>query len=258
MSDDAILRAVGVSKRFGAFSAVTDVDYVLREGEVAGIIGPNGAGKSTFFNLMTGLYAPTQGRIEFRGRDVTRLDAHQRVALGIVRTFQLVSVFGSLSVIENLILSVLRFREGAMKPWRFLFAKAHSVEVEDACLAALQRVGIAHLASAPTSTLSYGDKRRLEIAMSLSLNPRVLLLDEPLAGLGDGEITEVLELVREVCKSVTLVIIEHKISRIVDLVGRLSVMCEGRLLADGDPRRVLEDPEVRRVYWGDKAVAAAS
>ncbi len=250
MPKEVILESKSVSKRFGDFTAVDRVSYQLLQGEAAGIIGPNGAGKSTFFNLLTGLYTPTEGQISLFSQDVTKMRADQRVRLGVVRTFQLVSVFDTLSVLDNLVLSVARFDPKVSKKYRFILGSAHPSHVVDACIAALERVGIRHLAQEMTAELSYGDKRKLEIAMGLALKPKVLLLDEPLAGLSDGEITEVLELVRQVKKELTLVIIEHKISRIVDLVTRLSVMHEGKLIADGPPHEVLQDATVREVYWG--------
>lgn len=250
MPSEAILESVAASKRFGNFTAVDQVSYRLYEGEAAGIIGPNGAGKSTFFNLLTGLYTPTSGTISFYGRDVTRLSAEQRVRMGVVRTFQLVSVFDTLSVLDNLVLTVARLAHKSGAGPGFLIGSAHPGSVLNRCNAALDRVGIRHLAGMTTASLSYGDKRKLEIAMALAIEPRVLLLDEPLAGLSDAEIREIIALITNVRKELTLVIIEHKISRIVELVSRLSVMHEGRLIADGPPDKVLAEPLVRQVYWG--------
>ena len=251
MQNEVILESKSISKRFGDFTAVEQVSYQLLCGESAGIIGPNGAGKSTFFNLLTGLFPPTEGQISLFSQDVTNLRADQRVGLGVVRTFQLVSVFNTLSVLDNLVLSVVRSDPKARGKSRFILGSSHPTYIINECNEALERVGIHHLAQEMTAELSYGDKRKLEIAMGLALKPQVLLLDEPLAGLGDGEITEVLDLIRRVKKELTLVIIEHKISRIVDLVSRLSVMHEGKLIADGSPDEVLQDPMVRQVYWGD-------
>jgi branched-chain amino acid transport system ATP-binding protein len=251
MSSGVILESRHVGKRFGDFAAVTDVSWQLRAGEAAGIIGPNGAGKSTFFNLLTGLHAPTDGTVHLDGADVTRMRAERRVGLGLVRTFQLVSVFDSLTAVDNLVLSVLRAGE-RRRPLRFLLGDARAPGIVAPCLAALERVGMRAKADVPVSELSYGDKRRLEIALALSLKPRVLLLDEPLAGLSDGEIREILALVASLRGTLSLVIIEHKISHIVDLVSRLSVMHEGRLVAEGAPQAVLRDPLVRKVYWGDE------
>lgn len=250
MSGEVILESRGATKRFGDYTAVEGVSYKVAAGESAGIIGPNGAGKSTFFNLLTGLFAPSEGQIFFGGQDVTAFDAERRVALGLVRTFQLVSVFNSLPVLDNLILAVTRFSpDYDFKPG-FMLGSAHKRHIVDACKAHLERVGLGNMAWVLADELSYGDKRKLEIAMAMALKPQVLLLDEPLAGLSDVEISEVQKLILAVKHEFTLVIIEHKISRLLDLVTRLSVMHEGRLIADGDPDKVLDDPLVREVYWG--------
>ncbi len=250
MPESAILETRDVTKRFDGFVAVSGVTYRLGEGEVAGIIGPNGAGKTTLFNLLTGMFPPTGGTVLFRGADITRSPAHERVTRGVVRTFQLVSVFDQLSVRENLVLALVRARGGLARKGGFFFGDAGRPEIGEACGEALALVGLEEKASRETSSLSYGDKRKLEIALSLTLRPAVLLLDEPFAGLSDGEIVEVLGLIHRVKKDFSLVIIEHKISRIVDLVTRLSVMHEGKLIADGEPRKVIEEPLVRQVYWG--------
>jgi branched-chain amino acid transport system ATP-binding protein len=248
-----VLESRGIGKRFGEFAAVTDVSYRLEENEVAGIIGPNGAGKSTFFNLLTGLHRPTAGAVSLAGRDVTGLRADQRVTLGLVRTFQLVSVFDSLTALDNLVLSVLHAGDPRPGLFSFLLGRARAPATRRAAQEALERVGLQDRAGTAVSSLSYGDKRKLEIAMALALRPSVLLLDEPLAGLSDGEIHEVLALVRGLRGRLSLVIIEHKISHLVELVSRLSVMHDGRLIAEGPPEAILRDPTVRKVYWGDEA-----
>jgi len=196
------------------------------------------------------MFPPTSGTVLVRGEDVTRRPAHERVARGVIRTFQLVSVFDQLSVRENLVLSVVRREDLRSRKGGFFFRDAARSEITDACGEALALVGLGDKASCATSSLSYGDKRKLEIALALSLRPAALLLDEPFAGLSDAEIGEVLELIHRFKESFSLVIIEHKISRIVDLVSRLSVMHEGKLIAEGDPKKVIEEPLVRQVYWG--------
>jgi len=245
-----LLVAQGLTKRFGGLTAVNRVDFSVHEGQIAGVIGPNGSGKTTLFNLLSGYFPPTEGSISFLGQDITRLTPYQRVVLGMSRTFQLVSVFNSLQVWENLVLSTLRFKRGHASPGRFYFRTAREREIVDDCIQALKTVGLESRASLPTSQLSYGDKRKLEIAIALSLRPKLLLLDEPLAGLSDHEIGEVLSLIHQMKQGFTLVIIEHKISKIVDLVERLSVMNEGRVSAEGKPDQVLQDPAVRECYWG--------
>lgn len=257
MSSSILIQTKGLSKRFNGLAAVHDVNFELKEGEVAGIIGPNGAGKSTFFNLLTGFFPPSEGKIFFTGRDITAVPSYQRVTMGLVRTFQLVSVFESLTTLNNLILANIRSNTHYTSKRKFFFKDAHQAETVDACLKALKTVGISDRADVKTFELSYGAKRKLEIALALSLRPRVLLLDEPLAGLSDVEISEVLDLIRLVKKNFTLILIEHKISRIVDLVERLSVMHEGRLIAEGKPQEVLCDPLVRQVYWGREEVTCS-
>lgn len=245
-----VLDARGITARFGAFTAVDGASYTLREGEIAGIIGPNGAGKSTFFNLLTGLVRPAAGTVHLAGEDVTRRTPHQRVRRGLARTFQLVSVFEALATLDNLVLAALRSDPALARGVRFLLGSARRPALVGACTAALERVGLAGKAGLPAAELSYGEKRRLEITLALALGPRVLLLDEPFAGLSDVEIAEVLALVRGLQGRLAIVIIEHKLSHVVDLVSRLSVMHEGRFVADGKPREVLSDATVRAVYWG--------
>jgi len=184
--------------------------------------------------------------------------SYHRVRMGLVRTFQLVSVFESLTALDNLVLAKIQFNENYASKRRFFFRGARPTETLDACLEALQTVGIIDKANVKAFELSYGDKRKLEIALALSLNPRILLLDEPLSGLSDVEISEVLDLIRVVKKNFTLILIEHKISRIIDLVERLSVMHEGRLIAEGKPQEVLCESLVRQVYWGREEVKCFS
>jgi branched-chain amino acid transport system ATP-binding protein len=247
-----MIETQGVGIRFGAFVAVRDVDYRVTKGETAGIIGPNGAGKSTLFNLLTGMHKPTWGSVRFQGEDVTSLSAENRVGRGIIRTFQLVSVFDSLSVFENMAIAVVRAGTEYRSWWHFLVGASRSESISGRVDQSLGRVGLGQKAGTNVAELSYGDKRKLEIGMALSLEPTLLLLDEPFAGLSDVEITEVVALIRTLQENLTIVIIEHKISRIVDLVDRLSVMHEGHLIADGLPNDVLCDPTVRRVYWGER------
>jgi branched-chain amino acid transport system ATP-binding protein len=250
-----ILAVEGLSKHFGGLIAVNKVKFAINEGEAAGIIGPNGSGKTTFFNLLSGFFPPTEGRISFFGEDITSVPPYQRVTKGMVRTFQLVSVFNSMSVWENLVLSGIRFKEKHTSARRFFFSSTKNEEIQESCLEALRLVGLENHALTTTSELSYGSKRLLEIGIALSLNPKLLLLDEPLSGLGDVEISEVLELLHRVKKDLTLVVIEHKLSKIVNLVERLCVMNEGNIICEGNPDHVLCDPSVRECYWGKGEVS---
>jgi branched-chain amino acid transport system ATP-binding protein len=255
--DNIILETQQVTKSFGGLAAVDGVDFRLQEGERVGIIGPNGAGKTTFFNLLTGLFPPTSGKILHANqgiRDITNTQPYERVKMGIIRTFQLVSVFNSLQVSENLVLANVRFSDDYAVKQRFFFKKISHAEIAERCRQALTLVALEGKGGMLTRELSYGDKRKLEIAIALSLKPKILLLDEPFSGLSEYEIEEVLALLGKIRDKFALVIIEHKISRILDLVQRLSVMHEGRIIANGNPQEVLADPLVREVYWGKEGV----
>ena len=249
-TEQPIIETKGATINFNGLVAVDSVNFTMKEGEAIGVIGPNGAGKTTFFNLLTGLFFPTGGKIFFFGKDITTVPPHKRVIMGIVRTFQLVSVFDSLPVIDNLILSTHRISGNHEPKGKFFFADAHRSNIEEKCMDALKLMGIESKAHLMTSELSYGDKRKLELAVALSLNPKILLLDEPFAGLSDMEIVEVSQIMQKVKKKFSFVIIEHKISHITDLVQRLCVLHEGKLIAEGPPSEVLCNPLVREVYWG--------
>jgi len=227
-----IITARRVTKRFGALTAVDNVDYTLREHEVAGIIGSNGAGKTTFFNLLTGYFLPDEGTILHKGEDVTRMTPQQRVARGLMRTFQLTSTFDNLSVVDNLVLA---------------FFRAH--RNEEKIRAILDTFELEPVRERLVKNLSLGEKRRLEIAMAVLVEPEVLLLDEPLAGLAESEVRGVLDVLRRHIGRQTILIVEHKISHVKDFVERLTVMHEGRIIADGGYEECLRHPEVRRSYW---------
>src|SRR4030043_269528 len=226
-----VLQAEGLSKHFGGLVAVDRVSFQIQPNESVGIIGPNGSGKTTFFNLLTGFFPPTQGRIHFFGKDITGIAPDQRVLRGMVRTFQLVSVFNSLTVWENLVLSSLRFHQESLSEWNFLFSPANRESIRKGCFEAMKGVGLGKNWQTMTSELFYGSKRMLEIGIALSLRPKLLLLDEPLSGLSDMEIAEVLEILKRIKRDLTLIIIEHKLSKILSLVERLCVMNEGGFIA---------------------------
>jgi branched-chain amino acid transport system ATP-binding protein len=259
MSSDActdILRADSVTKRFGALTAVDRVSYRVRRNEVAGIFGSNGAGKTTFFNLLTGYYLPDEGTIWYRDRDITRAPVQERVALGMMRTFQLTSTFDNLSVVDNLVLSFFRaHRKHSLL--RMLLGTCRRHRNEDKVLAALETFDLKEQRDKAVRHLSLGEKRRLEIAMSMLAEPAVLLLDEPLAGLAESEIRAVLDVLRSHKGSQTIVIVEHKISAVKDFVERLVVMHEGRVIAEGSYDECMQHPEVRRSYWQIEADTAA-
>jgi branched-chain amino acid transport system ATP-binding protein len=244
----AIITAENVNKRFGGVVAVDRVNYTLAENEFAGIIGSNGAGKTTFFNLLTGYYAPDEGVISYRGEDITHEPPQRRVAKGITRTFQLTSTFDNLSVRDNLILAFFgAYRQ--VPVIQLLFHTRRAYHNEPKVLAALETFNLNHLRDRLVTSLSLGEKRRLEIAMAIMTEPKVLLLDEPLAGLSESEIKMILGVLKRHVGRQTILIVEHKISHVQNLLERLSVMHEGRIIADGPCDECLRHPEVRRSYW---------
>jgi branched-chain amino acid transport system ATP-binding protein len=243
-----IIRAEGVTKRFGALVAVDRVDYVLHEKEVAGIIGSNGAGKTTFFNLLTGFFLPDAGRLLYRGEDITRATPRRRVDLGMMRTFQLTATFENLSVVDNLVLAFFRaHRKSSLLHLLLNTRKRHRSDPR--ILENLETFDLASTAEKEVRHLSLGEKRRLEIAMAVIAEPTVLLLDEPLAGLAESEARAVLEVLRKRIGKQTILIVEHKLSHVEDFLERLTVMHEGKIIADGGYEECLRDPAVRRSYW---------
>jgi len=244
----AIIKTEGVTKRFGGLVAVDRVDYSLREYEVAGIIGSNGAGKTTFFNLLTGYYIPDDGSILFKGNDITRMAPQERVAIGMMRTFQLTSTFDNLSVIDNLVLAFFRaHRKSSLL--RLVLSTSKSFRQEEKILTILKTFDLQDLRNRQVKHLSLGEKRRLEIAMAVLTEPEVLLLDEPLAGLAESEIRGVLDVLRRHVGKQSILIVEHKISHVEDFLQRLTVMHDGKIIADGGYEETLRHPEVRRSYW---------
>jgi branched-chain amino acid transport system ATP-binding protein len=243
-----LIRTENVTKRFGELVAVDRVNYVLRENEVAGIVGSNGAGKTTFFNLITGYYPPDEGTILYQGKDITQVSPEKRVDMGMMRTFQLTSTFDNLTVIDNLVLSFYRAHKSASLFPLFL-TTCKRYRGEERIAESLETFELQNESHRQVKHLSLGEKRRLEIAMAILAEPKVLLLDEPLAGLAESEIKEVLGVLGKHIGKQTLLIVEHKISQVEDFLERLTVMHEGRVIADGKCEECLRAPEVRRSYW---------
>jgi len=243
-----ILQAQGVTKRFGALVAVNNVDFHMHEHEVVAILGSNGAGKTTFFNLLTGMFPPSEGSIRYKGEEITHLSPAQRVARGLTRSFQLTSTFDTLTVTNNLVLAYYRAHHPASL-WSLVTTRTRSLHDHPDILQVLATFDLEGIADRMVRSLSLGEKRRLEIAMAILAKPQVLLLDEPLAGLAESEIKGVLAVLRRQMGSQTILIVEHKISHIEDFAQRLVVMHEGRVIAEGGYEECLKHPEVRRSYW---------
>lgn len=239
----------GVTKRFGDFTAVDRVDLELLNRETLGIIGPNGAGKTTLVNLVTGYYEPDEGSISCEGEDITRLSPAERVARGIVRTFQLVHVFDNLTVYENLGLSFFRKKEGKPVPLRMFYKSFWEPSIASRIQEALEMMELDHLRHELVGNLPLGSKKRLELAMAFVSDPRIVVFDEPFSGLGDHEIDEVVTVLKKYTHDKTILVIEHKVSKLTEFADRLAVMHEGRMICCGDCEETLRDPEVRRSYW---------
>ena len=248
----ALLEARNISKHFGNLVAVRDVSLRVAKGELRAIIGPNGAGKTTFFNLITGLFAPTSGEIAFEGRDVTRLTAPQRVKIGMARTFQITEVFPELSVDENVRIAAEVAAGHALSPW---LSAERERGIDRTVAGLVARVGLTDRAKHAVGELSHGDQRAAEIAMALALNPRLLLLDEPTAGMGEQETYQIAGLIRKLHReeSYTIILVEHDMRVVFHLADRISVLDQGALLADGTPAQIAADRAVQEAYLGKAA-----
>jgi len=248
-----ILRIDGLEKRFGGLQALGGVSLEVAPREFRAIIGPNGAGKSTFFNTLTGLLRADGGRIVFEGRDVTRRPPHAMARLGVARTFQITSVFADLTALENLQVALLGYGGATWRFWR----PARAMGVERA-RELLGMVGLADAAGRPAGTLSHGDQKRLELAIALAGEPRLLLLDEPTAGMTAQERLAAIRLVHRIATELglTVVFTEHDMAVVFEVATRIGVLHQGRLLAEGSPEEVRAHPRVQEVYLGDAVIDA--
>lgn len=244
-----IMKIVGVTKKFGDFIAVNNIDLSIYKNETIGMIGPNGAGKTTFANILTGYFAPDEGVVHFEGEEITGSSPEKIVSMGIVRTFQLVRVFDNLKVHENLGLSYYRKKHAKSFSLNMFTSKLDRPEIREKVNEILSMFHLERLANEYAANMSLGSKKKLEIAMAFITDPKILALDEPFAGLSDREIDEIIKIIKPHGKNKTIFLIEHKISKLLELVNRLVVLHEGKVVASGGPEETLQDPEVRRVYW---------
>jgi branched-chain amino acid transport system ATP-binding protein len=241
-----VLAIRALSWRAGGVSIVSDVTFDVAEGEFLAVIGPNGAGKTSLFNLISGLVPPSAGEVVLDGTDITRETAHRRARRGLGRTFQSSSVFGELTVTENVRLAAAAHRGSCLRLWRRADAdRATAAAAGDA----LARVGLTDRAGEPAGLLSHGDKRKLELAILLATEPRLILLDEPMAGLGAADVPALTEVIRGLDRTVLMV--EHHMGVLLDLADRVAVMHHGALLAIDTPDQVMADPTVQDAYLGE-------
>ena len=251
----SMLRLENVSRHFGKLQAVQDVSFAMDEGELRAIIGPNGAGKTTFFNLITGLMPPTTGDIWFDGESIRERPVVHRVRRGIVRTFQITEIFPDLSVYENVRFGVETSEAVNGRPW---LSRAKRAAIGQRTDELLQVVGLASKADRVVSELAHGDQRVVEIAIALTMKPRLLLLDEPTAGMGDAETDHMVELIRRLHteRGLSILFIEHDMTIVFGIAQRITVLDRGRLLAEGSPAEVSANPQVRAAYLGEEEAKA--
>ena len=242
------LRTEGLSKQWGAFKANSDVSLTFEPGARHALIGPNGAGKTTFINLLTGGFAPTSGKVFLGNEDITRLAQHDRVKMGMTRTFQINTLFAGMTVLESVILAICE-RRGLHKVWWKTVAK-HDDVVEEA-MALLATLKLTKEANSITRSMAYGKQRLVEIALALATKPKILLLDEPAAGIPSAESKELFEVIAQLPRDVTVVFIEHDMGLVFRFADRITVLVGGKVLTEGTPAEIAADPRVKEVYLGE-------
>ena len=246
---DALLKVEGLTKRFGGVVASDDVVLDVAPGELHAIIGPNGAGKTTLIGQLAGEIVPDTGRIHFDGRDITALPVYDRSLIGLARSFQITSLFPNFTALQNVALAVQAHAGHSFHFWRDARTEP---ELREPARAALDRVGIAHRADAVVARMSHGEHRQIELAMALATKPRMLLLDEPMAGLGPDESARMVKTLRELKRELTILLIEHDMEAVFALADRITVLVYGRVIASGDPASIRANAEVRQAYLGEQ------
>ena len=242
-----MLEVRGLTKAFGALLACDGIDFEVREGETHAVIGPNGAGKTTFISQLAGNLLPDSGSVRFAGSDVTRLPAPQRARMGLARSFQITSVYPDFTALDNVALAV-QARSGRTGFWRAARGDASLVEPAKQ---ALQAVGLGERTHVFAANLSHGEQRQLEVAMALATEPRLLLLDEPMAGMGTEESQRMITLLSRLKQTKTIILVEHDMDAVFRLADRISVLVYGRVIATDTPERIRANTEVRKAYLGE-------
>ena len=243
----AILELRGVGKSFGALEVLSGIDLDIEEGQITSVIGPNGAGKTTLFNVVSGRFPASTGAILYKKRDITRMRPHEITLAGLARSFQITNIYQKLTVGENVSLAVQTRNKRRMS----LFTRFQEMgDVQERTKEILGRIGLSKWYDVPAGQLSHGDQRHLEIGMTLATGPELLLLDEPTSGMSPAETAQTMDLVQDLSRDFTIVLIEHNMDIVMNISDRIAVLNFGRKIAEGSPEEVADNPEVRRVYLG--------
>ncbi len=247
MSEECVLETEGLTKEFAGFTAVKDVSLRVMRGSIHALIGPNGAGKTTCFNLLTKFLEPTRGRISYKGRDITSMKPAEVARLGLIRSFQISAVFPHMTALENVRVALQRERGNSFDFWR---SKRVLDVYNDRARTLLDDVGLSEYADTVAVEMPYGRKRALEIATTLALDPEMMLLDEPMAGMGHEDIDKIAALIKSVSANRTILMVEHNLQVVANLSDRITVLTRGQILAEGDYATVSMNPDVRQAYMG--------
>jgi len=247
-SNHPLLETVSVTMRFGGLTALDQVSYSIHEGDVRGIIGPNGAGKTTLFNVITGELKPTSGKIFLRGEEITNLPPHLICQKGLSRTFQLTLIFPEMTVYDSIWVGV---NSRAKKPWNPILLASRVSDLSQEAQKICHLVGLEEKMNELVGNLTYGDQKILEMAMALSTQPSVVLLDEPTQGVSPKETDHIIQVIERLSKNMTIILIEHSMDVVLRLCHRITVLNEGKVVAEGSPNEISKDEEVQRIYLGE-------
>jgi branched-chain amino acid transport system ATP-binding protein len=249
----SLLELVGLSRHFGGLLAVNNCSLSVAPGEIHALIGPNGAGKTTLINLITGVLKPSGGRVRFQGEDITHLPAHLRVHRGLARTFQITNLFKNYTVRTNLELAVQARSGSSFRFWQPVAREKHLTE---AALAVAEQIGLAQRFEVVVGQLSHGEQRALEVGLALASRPKLLLLDEPMAGMGLEESEKMVELIARLAQQHSILLVEHDMGAVFRLAQRISVLVYGQVIASGSPAEIRANPEVHKAYLGEEGDTA--